>query len=83
MEIKIRNIDPSIVKEIDEKAKKNNVSRQVYLKDLIDNHVLMNQLNSREMEIKNTLDKNTEIIRLVGNQLEESTNVLKLLLEDD
>jgi polyribonucleotide nucleotidyltransferase len=83
MEIKIRNLDPSIVKSIDEKAKKHNLSRQHYLKDLIENYVMINDLNEREMELKNTLDKNTEMILILGKQLEKNNELIQLLLEED
>ncbi|MFP3470890.1 hypothetical protein R0J90_12690, partial [Micrococcus sp. SIMBA_144] len=83
MDIIIRNIGPSIVKDIDEKAKKSKLSRQQYLKNLLENHVLIREINSREMEFKNTLEKNTEILYMVGKQLEKSTDVLNLLMEED
>ncbi|MYL22022.1 hypothetical protein GLW04_19290 [Halobacillus litoralis] len=83
MEVKIRDLNPSLVKEIDEKAKRSKLSRQQYLKDLLENHVLIRELNSREMELKNTLEKNTEILRMVGQQLDKSTVVLNTLLEEE
>lgn len=82
MEIRIRYVKPHVVKEIDEKAKKLNLTRQTYLKNLIDNHFLVNDLNDRERELKNTLDKNTEVIKIMGEKLEENTKVLNYLLEE-
>ncbi|CDQ41538.1 MULTISPECIES: hypothetical protein [Virgibacillus] len=82
MEIKIRNLTPSVVKEIDEKAKEEKLSRQVYLKNMIENHTMMSEINERELELKNTLDKNSEIIHLVGTQLERSTDLFIQLIEE-
>ena len=83
MEIRVRDVDPMIVKQIDEKAKKLKLSRQKYLKQLLENHVMIKEINSREMEYKNTLDKNTEVLFMVGEQLKESTEILKILMEDE
>ena len=83
MEIRVRDVDPMIVKQIDEKAKKLKLSRQKYLKQLLENHVMIKEINSREMEYKNTLDKNSEILFMVGEQLKESTEILKILMDGE
>jgi hypothetical protein len=83
MDILLRDINPSVVKSIDERAKKSNVSRQIYLKNLIENYVMINDLNEREMELKNTLDKNTEMLFILGKQLKKNNEVLQLLFEED
>jgi len=83
LEIRVRDVDPMIVKQIDEKAKKLKLSRQKYLKQLLENHVMIKEINSREMEYKNTLDKNSEILFMVGEQLKESTEILKILMDGE
>ncbi|WHX25131.1 hypothetical protein QNH47_13235 [Virgibacillus halodenitrificans] len=83
MDLIIRNINPSIVKKFDEKAKNLNLSRQVYLKNMLENHTIMNDINEREMEFKHTLNKNTEMLFFVGEQMEKNTEILQQLLEDD
>lgn len=82
MDLIIRNINPSIVKKFDEKAKNLNLSRQVYLKNMLENHTIMNDINEREMEFKHTLNKNTEMLFFVGEQMEKN-QILQQLLEDD
>jgi hypothetical protein len=44
---------------------------------------MINGLNEREMELKNTLDKNTEMIFILGKQLEKNNELIQLLLEED
>ncbi|MYL43961.1 hypothetical protein [Virgibacillus salexigens] len=83
MDLIIRNVNPSVVKEIDEKAKKLNLSRQIYLKNMLESHSMMNDINEREMELKQTLDKNTEMLYIVGKELEKSTEIFNQLLEED
>lgn len=83
MDLVIRNLNPSIVKEIDEKAKNIGVSRQVYLKDLLENHTIMNDINDRELDYRERLDVNTDIIEKVAVQLEKNNEILSVLMEDD
>lgn len=83
MEIIVRDLAPSVVKELNEEATKLGLSRQNYLKNKLENHVMVKHINEREMEIKNTLDKNTEILYMVGDQLKRSTDIWTILLEDN
>ena len=79
MEIKIRELNPAIVKSLDEKAKKNNESRQVYLKKMIENFIMLNEFNDRETEYKLTLEKNTQVISLLQEQLDKNNKLLEEL----
>lgn len=82
LNIILRDIDPHIMKSIDEKAKKNNESRQVYLKKMIENFIMLNEFNDREKEFKVTLEKNTEVINLLQEKLEKNNQLLEELSEE-
>ncbi|NJP38987.1 hypothetical protein [Alkalicoccus luteus] len=83
MDMLLRDINPAIVKAIDEKAKKSNLSRQVYLKEMIENHVMLKDFNDREAELKSALDRNTEVIHLVYDQMQKNNQLIHELTEDD
>lgn len=83
VDILLRNINPSIVKELDEKAKKIGLSRQQFMKDIIENYTILNNINDREMEYRNHLEKATKMMAVVGEQLEKNTEVINLLMEDE
>ncbi len=78
----IRNVDPMVVKTIDEKAKKMKQSRQVFLKNMIENYVMMQELNERETELKTTLEKNTEMLMMVGDHLRRHEELFDALLDE-
>lgn len=83
MNLLLRDLNPAIVKAIDEKAKKSNQSRQVYLKDMIENHVMLKDFNDREAELKESLERNTNVIHLVQKQLEKNNEILEELTEEE
>lgn len=83
MDIKVRGVNPAIVKAIDEKAKISNQSRQNYLKDLIENFVMLKDFNDREAELKQSLEKNTKVIDLLADQLEKNNELLAELMEEE
>ena len=83
MELKIRDVSPSVVKELDEKAKKMNISRQKYLKELLENHITVNQINDRERMLQDTLNQTAFLMNIVSERLEENTKVLQMILGSD
>ncbi|WP_090929168.1 hypothetical protein [Salibacterium qingdaonense] len=83
MEIKIRNINPSIVQEFDEKAKKQGLSRQEYLRSILENYTLLNNINDRELEYQNRLEKNTKMLEIISEKLDKNNEFLHYLTEDD
>src|SRR5699024_7780302 len=83
MDIVIRNINPSTVQDIDEKARDMDMSRQEYLKDMLENLTILEQINNREREYRVYLDKMYQMMKLTRDQLEKNTNTLNQLMEDD
>ncbi len=63
MEIKVRNIDPTIIKKIDELAKKQKVSRQVFLKCAIENFAVHEKFKELEGNYLELIDKLAYIIK--------------------
>lgn len=83
MDLLVRDINPSIVKELDEKAKRSGVSRQLFLKNLLESYSMLNDINDREMEYRKRLERNNEILLYVGEQLEKNNAIMKELLGED
>ena len=73
MDIMIRNLNPSIVKEIDEKAKNIGVSRQEYLKNRIENLSILDRITDREQEYRFYLDKMQQMMDQATNMMGETT----------
>ncbi|WP_054637623.1 hypothetical protein [Thalassobacillus sp. C254] len=83
MDILLRNLNPVVIKSIDERAKKSKQSRQEFLKSMIENYTMLHDLNDRELALKTTLDKSTEVIVSMQHQLEKNNELLSLLLEEE
>ena len=83
MDLFIRDINPTVVKEYTERAKKVNLSRQVYLKNMIENYTFLNSINDREREYKNQLELNSQLMMELKNSLDRNNKLLELLMEDD
>lgn len=83
MNVTIRNLKPSTVQDINEKAKQNNLSQQQYLKEMLEKMTFLDRINDREREYRIYLDKMYQMMRLTRDQLEKNTKALNLLMEDD
>lgn len=77
MDMLIRGIDETIIKEIDKKAKKIGLSRQEYLKNHIE-RLAQHDIFSEERNEYTTLVKNMAVI--IGNNTEE-LNELKQMVQ--
>lgn len=75
MDIKIRNLDPIIVKKIDEIAKMSGQSRQEFLKNNIETLSVVEELEKQS-------EKFIETMNQVIVVLEENTFVMKQLREE-
>jgi hypothetical protein len=80
MELKIRNVDPSVVKKIDELAKKSGVSRQVYLKETLESFAMIEVLTNKEKYYDKQLQANTIFLQKASREFDELVGVLKELL---
>lgn len=80
MELKIRNVDPSAVKKIDELAKSSGVSRQVYLKETLESFAMTEVLIDKEKYYEKQLQANTIFLQKASKEFEELVGVLNELL---
>lgn len=76
MEIKVRNIDPTIIKKIDELAKKQKVSRQVFLKSVIENFAVHEKFKELEGNYLELIDKLAYIIKDNTNTIKNIKSIL-------
>lgn len=70
MEIKIRDMDPIIVKKIDELAKKHHMSRNEYLKRHLSKIAIVQELEETESKYSN-------LINVLVDKLEQSNDVIE------
>lgn len=63
MEVKIRNLDPTLIKKIDELAKKQKLSRQVFLKNVIENFAVSENFKELEGNYLEVIEKLAFVIK--------------------
>ncbi len=77
MEILIRGIDPAAVKKIDERAKKQGVSRNVYLVNLINNYAALEEFKSFEQRYQDVLDQTLNVIQRNSEILKQAVTIME------
>lgn len=82
MEIKDRNIDSVAVKKFDEMAKKNEISRQEYLKSVLEKIAYENEISEREMHLEWLISKNIIVMELMSKRVNQLENLLIDLMEE-
>lgn len=70
MEIKIRDMDPIIVKKIDELARKHHMSRNEYLKRHLSKIAIVQELEETESKYSN-------LINVLVDKLEQANDVIE------
>ncbi|WP_298830061.1 hypothetical protein [uncultured Planococcus sp.] len=83
MDLLIRDIDPHAVKKIDEWAKKKKVSRQIYLKELIEKATMLEMISNAEDSFEKQLQVNTLFLEKTSDSLDGLVEILKELMTDD
>ena len=83
MDVLIRDIDPHAVKKIDEWAKKKDLSRQAYLKELIEKATLLEMVSQADNSFEKQLQVNTLFLEKTSNSMNDLVSVLKELLAND
>lgn len=79
MEIKIRDLDPVVVKKIDELAKKKRMSRNEYLKQHLSGFAMTDEMEKLENKYTDLVNKLSELVQqsndalLFNNQILEET----------
>ncbi|MDQ0856704.1 hypothetical protein [Bacillus sp. V2I10] len=82
MEIKIRNIDPIVVKKFDEMAQRKSISRQEFLKSILEKVAYEPEQNENEMRLEWTISKNIQVMEMIVERVDQLDNVLQDLLEE-
>ncbi|RXZ02136.1 hypothetical protein [Fictibacillus sp. S7] len=82
MEIKIRNIDPIALKKIDETAKKKSISRQEYLKSVIEKTAYDPEANEQIKHLELIIEKNAYVMEEATKSINRLENLLAELLEE-
>ncbi|MCT4786266.1 hypothetical protein ACFQO8_14525 [Exiguobacterium aestuarii] len=82
MDLLLRDIDPVIVKQIDEWAKRNNRSRQQYLKELLASWCA-NGIHSTQVErLERQLEANTLHLKRSADELAAVTRLLNEVMQN-
>lgn len=76
MDIVIRDIDPIAIKKIDELAKKQNISRNSFLVNMIQNYTALEEFKSFEDRYQSIIDK---CLRVVEKNTEAMQKVLEIV----
>lgn len=74
MEIKIRNINPTTVQRINELAKKKNISRNEYLRHMLETFTALEEFKTFQEQYKNLIDNYSMVV-------EKNTAVLSEIVE--
>lgn len=82
MNILLRELSPTVVKTIDERAKQRGLSRQHYLKELIENYVMQKELNETDQAYKTLIEKNTEALNHFSEQMQRQNEWLASMSDD-
>lgn len=70
MEVKIRGVDPVIVKKIDELARKQHMSRNEYLKRCLSSYSIV-------QDVEDLNRKYTELVKMLVERLEQANDVIE------
>ena len=73
MEIKIRQVPAKTIAGIDELAKKNSQSREAYIRDLLNHHVMYIEVEGLDNQYKNLVQQISKDMLLT---IQENTKVL-------
>lgn len=82
MEIKIRNVDPFVVKTFDELAKKRSISRQELLNSILTKVAYEHGMNEKETLLEMLVQKNIHAMEKMADKVEQLENLLSDLMEE-
>lgn len=83
MEVKIRNVEPAAVKKIDELARKKGLSRNEYLKNVVEDFSILEMKDNHVDRMEKQLAANSLLMEKTSNTLDELVSVLKELIDDE
>jgi hypothetical protein len=83
MEVKIRNVEPAAVKKIDELARKKGLSRNEYLKNVLEDFSILEMKDNHVDRMEKQLVANSMLMEKTSNTLDELVSVLKEMIDDE
>lgn len=82
MDIKIRNVDPMIVKRINERAAKHGLSREEYLRRLLTKTAIIDDVASIEQKYDVIINVLMERFEQANDVIAQNTAVIERILDD-
>lgn len=82
MDILLRNIDPVAMKKIDEMAKRKSISRQQFLKSVIEKIAYEPEQNEKEMRLEWIISKNITVMEKMIDKVDQLESLLSDLMEE-
>lgn len=83
MEVKIRNVEPAAVKKINELARKKGISRNEYLKNVLEDFSILEMKDNHVDRMEKQLVANSMLMEKTSNSLDELVSILKELIDDE
>lgn len=83
MDVKIRDVDPYAVKKIDQWAKEKGLSRQIYLKNLLESLTTIDIHSNVIDRYEKQLEVNTLFLEKTSDTMSELLEVMKELILDE
>ncbi|KON68899.1 hypothetical protein AKG34_08945 [Peribacillus butanolivorans] len=82
MDILLRNIDPVAMKKIDEMAKRKSISRQEFLKSIVEKVAYEPEINENEFRLESIIKMNFQIMKEATITINRFENLLVELTEE-
>jgi len=82
MDLLLRNIDPVAVKKFDEMAKKKSISRQEFLKSVLEKVAYEKEQNEKEARLEMIISKNVLVMEEMTNAVSRLEKLLSELTEE-
>jgi hypothetical protein len=76
MDVKARGVDPAAVKKIDELARRQNISRNLFLVNLINNYAALEEFQNFEQRYAEALKQCLNVIRQNSILLQKVLNIV-------
>jgi len=83
MDLLIRDIDPILVKQLDEQAEKQSCSRQELLKGLLTTWCADGVQSTQIARLERQLEANTLHLKRSATELEQLTKLFREVMQDD
>lgn len=77
MEVKVRGVDPTAIKKIDELAKKQGVSRNTFLANMIQNFAALEEFKNFEDRYQSTIEKCLRVVQKNTDTLQKVLNIVE------